>query len=201
MKTRTLVILGAVLLACFSRVIQYWNFAPMTAMALFAAATLSDRKLGVFVPLLSLFASDLCIEVLHRYGVMPTWGIYEGMWATYLATFLIAFMGLALRKHRNAPSIAGATLAGSVVFFILSNLGFWATGRLYPMTLQGLIACYVAAIPFFKNSLLGDAIYATVLFGGFALVEKWLPVLGTQPTTAEPAVTEPVVAEPVATRA
>lgn len=196
MKTRTFVILGAVLLACFSRVIQHWNFAPMTAMALFAAATLTDRRLGVFVPLLSLFASDLCIEALHRYGVMPTWGIYEGMWATYLATFLIALMGLALRKHRNAPNIAGATLAGSLVFFIVSNFGAWLPGTLYPLTLRGLITCYVAGIPFFERSLLGDAVYATMLFGGFALVEKWLPVTQTQPVVAEP-----VVAEPVATRA
>jgi hypothetical protein len=189
MKTRTLVILGAVLLACFSRVIQYWNFAPMTAMALFAAATLTDRKLGVFVPLLALFASDLCIEVLHRYGVMPTWGIYEGMWATYLATFLIALMGLALRKHRTVPNIAGMTLAGSLVFFIVSDLGVWLPGTLYPLTVRGLIACYVAAIPFLKNSLLGDAVYATALFGGFALVEMWIPALRTQPTVAEPVAT------------
>jgi hypothetical protein len=184
MKTRTLIVIGAVLLAALSRLMPHpQNFAPITAMALFGAATLTDRRLGILTPLLALFVSDMCIEVANRMGWMTSWGIYSGMWVMYAAYSLIILLGLLLRKHRTAPAIAGATLAGSVVFFLVTNFGVWAFGGLdisgnpYPHTMEGLIACYTAAIPFFKNTLLGDAFYSTVLFGGFALAARYLPAL------------------------
>lgn len=73
--------------------------------------------------------------------------------------------------------IAGAALASSVLFFVLTNFGVWALGSWYPKTWEGLVACYVGAIPFFYNTLVGDAVYTTVLFGGLALAEKGLPAL------------------------
>jgi hypothetical protein len=72
------------------------------------------------------------------------------------------------------------SVAGAVLFFVVSNLGVWALGiffPIYPMTLAGLLECYVAAIPFFWNTLLSDPLYAAVLFGGVALAEKQWPVL------------------------
>jgi hypothetical protein len=181
------VIVGAVLLAALSRLIPHPpNFTPVTALALFGAATLADRRLALLVPLAALFISDLCIEVLHRMGLMASWGIYSGMWVTYFAFLLITLMGLFLRHRRNGPAIAGTTLAGSVVFFAVTNFGIWWSGNLYPRTLDGLLTCYTAAIPFFQNSLLGDAFYATVLFGGFALAEKLSPVLRQLPSIPAP---------------
>ena len=73
------------------------------------------------------------------------------------------------------------TLAGSVLFFVWTNFGVWAFWNLYPHTLEGLVACYTAAIPFFRNTLLGDVVYSTALFGGFALAERFLPVLRDLP--------------------
>jgi Family of unknown function (DUF6580) len=72
------------------------------------------------------------------------------------------------------------SVAGAVLFFVVSNLGVWALGiffPIYPMTLAGLLECYVAAIPFFWNTLLSDLLYAAVLFGGVALAERRWPVL------------------------
>ena len=73
-------------------------------------------------------------------------------------------------------------LASSVLFFVVTNFGVWATQGMYPMSLEGLVACYVAAIPFFQNSLLGNAFYTSVLFGGFALLAHYAPRFRT--TTA-----------------
>jgi hypothetical protein len=70
------------------------------------------------------------------------------------------------------------------VFFLLTNFAVWAGGSLYPHTAEGLAACFTAAIPFFRNSLLGDATYATILFGAWALVEARFPVL--RPTPVPP---------------
>ncbi len=72
-------------------------------------------------------------------------------------------------------------MMASVLFFIITNFGAWLVGNLYPKTLAGLVSCYVAAIPFFRNTLLGDAVYTLVLFGGFALVQRYLPVLRAEP--------------------
>jgi hypothetical protein len=46
---------------------------------------------------------------------------------------------------------------------------------MYPLSGSGLSACFVAAIPFFQSSLLGDAFYVTLLFGGFAVLERAMP--------------------------
>ena len=82
----------------------------------------------------------------------------------------------------TALTIAGAALASSILFFAVTNFGTWATGEIYPPTLAGLAACYVAAIPFFQNTLAGDLFFSALLFGGFALLERRLPLL----RTAEP---------------
>ena len=184
---RSSVIVVAVLLAALSRLIPHPpNFAPITSLALFGAATLTDRRLAILVPILSLFLSDLCIEGLHRMGLMASWGIYPGMWMTYTAFLLISLLGFLLRHYRTVPAITGAALAGSVIFYVVTNFGVWAGGNLYPHTLEGLLTCYAAAIPFFQNTLLGDAVYSTALFGGFALAERWLPVLRELPFTPAP---------------
>lgn len=184
---RSSVIAAAVLLAAATRLIPHPpNFAPITAMALFGAATLTDKRVALLMPLLALFVSDVCIEVMHRMGLMASWGIYSGMWVTYTAFLLIIVMGFLLRHRRSASTIAAATFAGSVVFAVVSNFGVWLTGNLYPRTLEGLLTCYTAAIPFFPNTLLGDAGYSIVLFGGFAFAERLLPVLREPPFVPTP---------------
>jgi hypothetical protein len=184
---RFIVIVSAVLLAAFTRAIPHPdNFAPITAMALFGAATLRDKKLALLTPLVALFVSDLCIEGMHRLGLMPRPGIYSGMWIQYSTILLITVMGFLLRRHRTLVPIAAATLAGSITFYIVTNFGYWALFDAYPHTFEGLLACYTAAIPFFRNALLGDATYCTVLFGAFALAERFVPALSEVPTYAEP---------------
>ena len=90
---------------------------------------------------------------------------------------LVVCIGLLLRRKRTALRIAGAALASSILFFIITNFGVWAFGSLYPKTFAGLVACYAAAIPFFQNTLVGDALYTAALFGGFALAERCIPAL------------------------
>jgi len=74
-----------------------------------------------------------------------------------------------------------AALASSVLFFLVTNLGVWVTGTLYPKSWAGLAAAYLAALPFFRNTVLGDLSYVALLFGGFALLERYLPALREDP--------------------
>ena len=68
--------------------------------------------------------------------------------------------------------IAGATVASAILFFAITNFGVWAIDHLYPRTLAGLASCYIAAIPFFRNTLLSGLFYSALLFGGIAAAEN-----------------------------
>ena len=80
-----------------------------------------------------------------------------------------------MRFRRTAVSTATVALLGSVQFFVVTNFACWLL--YYPHTAEGFAACYIAAIPFFQNTLIGDAVFATALFGGLALAERGFPVL------------------------
>lgn len=155
-----------VFVAAASRLVPHPpNSAAVTAIALFGGAYLSDWRLAFAVPLSALFLSDW---LLGFYGHME---IVYGSFASVVA------IGLLLRTRRTVPMIGAAVLAGSILFFVLTNLGVWATSGLYPRTMPGLVTCYTAALPFCRNTLAGDAIYALALFGGFALLERSIPRL------------------------
>jgi hypothetical protein len=165
-RPRFVVLALMILAAAASRLIPHPpNVASITAVALFGGAYLTNKRLALIVPLAALFFSDLIL------------GFYSHMEIVYGSFVLVVFVGFWLQKNRSALRIAGAALASSVLFFVVTNLGVWAFESLYPKTTAGLLACYVAAIPFFKNTLVGDALYTAVLFGGFALAEKLFPIL------------------------
>ena len=165
-KPRLLVLVLMILAAAASRVLPHPpNVASITAVALFGGAYLTSKRLALIVPLAALFLSDLIL------------GFYRHMEIVYGSFLLVVFVGFWLQRKRSVLRIAGAALAGSVIFFIITNFGVWAFESLYPRTAAGLLACYVAAIPFFQNTILGDALYTAVLFGGFALAEKVFPIL------------------------
>ena len=187
MNARTLALAGLIALAALTRLLPHPdNVAPITAMAVFGAVRFGSRRAAVLAPLLALLLSDLAKEVLYRNGLSEDWGLYRGMWVVYGTTALIALMGRLARGTRSPAAIAATTLAGSCLFFLLTNFAVWAGGSFYPQTAEGLVACYVAAVPFFRNALLGDGFYAAVLFGAWALAESRFPALRPASASASP---------------
>jgi hypothetical protein len=169
------VLVGMILAAAASRLIPHPpNFAPIGALALFSGACFSSKPMAFLVPLAAMLISDLAIGLLSGDRSLGLHGLIPVVYGSFA---LIVCVGFWLRRRRSTVPIAGATLASSVMFFVLTNFGVWALGSWYPKTWDGLIACYGAAIPFFQNTLLGDAVYVTVLFGGLALAENGWPVL------------------------
>ncbi|MDR7554013.1 MAG: DUF6580 family putative transport protein [Armatimonadota bacterium] len=163
MQTRWIVIAGLIGAAAATRLLPHPpNVTPIAAMALFGGAHLADRRLALLVPLAAMLASDL---VLGLHALLPV---------VYGAFALIVWIGTRLAGRITPMRVAAATLAGSLLFFVVTNFGVWALGGLYPRTAAGLVAAYVAAIPFFRNTLLGDAAYALLLFGGYALLARGL---------------------------
>jgi hypothetical protein len=163
---RTLLALVLIVLAAALRIAPHpWNFTPVGAMALFSGAVLRDRRLAFFFPLLALFAGDLFVG-FHK--LIPI------VYASFLVNVVI---GLWLRDRRTIARISLATLLGAIQFFIVTNFAVWQFLGGYPHTGSGLVACYIVGIPLFWNTLGGDALYAALLFGGYALAERLIPAL------------------------
>ena len=174
-QLRFLILVGMILAVAASRLIPHPpNFAPIGAMALFGGACFAVKRVAFLVPLGAMLVSDLAIGLLS--GDLSL-GLHALITVVYGSFALIVCLGFWLRGRRKVVPIAGAALASSVLFFVLTNFGVWALGSLYPKTWDGLVTCYVAAIPFFHNTLLGDVVYVTVLFGGLALAEEGFPAL------------------------
>jgi len=163
---RTLLALAIIALAAALRIAPHpWNFTPVGAMALFSGAIIRDRRLAFFFPILALFVGDIFIG-FHK--LMPV------VYASFLVSVAIGFW---LRDRRTVGRITAATLFGAAQFFLVTNFAVWAFGLSYPPNSAGLFACYMAGIPFFWNTLAGDAVYAALFFGGFALAERLFPAL------------------------
>jgi hypothetical protein len=92
------------------------------------------------------------------------------VYASFALNVLIARW---LRSRRTVAAIAAITLVGAVQFFVTTNFATWVV--FYPHTAEGLLECYVAAVPYFRNTLLGDAVFVTLLLGGLAVAERAFP--------------------------
>ena len=172
-NARSQVVAGMILLAAAARLIPHpWNITPIGATALFGGANFRDRRLAFALPLAALFLSDLVIGP-HR--LMPF---------VYAAFAMIVGLGFWLRERRSAGRMAAAVFGGSVLFYLVTNFGVWAVGGWYPKSIGGLVDCYLAGLPYLRNTLVGDTLYTAVLFGGFALAERHIPALAEAGSSA-----------------
>ena len=164
-KGRLVALLLAIFAAAAMRLLPHPpNFSPIAAMALFSGTQMPRRALAFVAPFAALLLSDLALG-----------GFYAGMNFVYLSFALTVLIGWAMASRKSPLVIGGAAVASSVLFFILTNFGMWLFSGMYPLTQAGLVACYVAAVPFFQNTLAGDLLFTLALFGGFALVERAVP--------------------------
>ena len=152
------IVIGLILMGIVARLVPHPpNATPLMAIALFGGTYLSKRW-AIFLPLVIVVLSDALIG-WHNTMLFS--------WGAFVLTGMLAWW---VRKRPGVWRILAAALSGSVLFFVITNFGVWVAGGLYPSTLDGLHQCFVAAIPFFRNTLLGDLIYTTAFFGGYALV-------------------------------
>ncbi len=167
-KNNKLFILSILLIAAaaLSRLVPHpANCTPVTAVALFSAVYFSDKRLSFALPLASLFLSDMLLLAVNGTSL----GAINIV--VYASIAAIVGIGFLLKKHFGILPLAASAIGGSILFFIITNFAVWAGWNMYPKTVEGLIQCYAAAIPFFRNALLGDIGYTAVLFGLHYLAE------------------------------
>ena len=165
-EIRLTTILGMIVFAALTRLLPHPpNATAVSAIALFAGAQIADRRLAFFVPLAALFATDLVL------------GLHTGMLFVYASMAAMVLVGQILGSRPQLMKLAGASLAGSILFFVVTNFGVFLLDGLYEKSLAGLADCYVLAIPFFQNSVLGDLFFTAALFGAFELLRRRVPAL------------------------
>lgn len=167
LSTRYLVLTGLILLAACTRALplyipHIWNFTAVGALAIFAGAQFQNRGMAVLVPLMAMAVSDMFLG--NGFNLV-----------VYIGFIVMVGCGMAIRGKVTPTSIAVSSVTGAIFFFLITNFAFlypW-----YPHNMSGVIQSYVMGLPFLRNMIIADAIYGTILFGGFYLLEKGFPKL------------------------
>ena len=137
------------------------GFMPVAASALFAGRLLRIPALAVIVPLLAMALS----------GTMLGPDDWRITLVVYAALALPALAGMVSRRYRGTGAIVATMMSCSLIFFVATNFAVWLFSGLYPLDLQGLAQCYVAALPFLEKTVMGDLFWTAILFGGAWLVQ------------------------------
>ncbi len=165
-------IVGLIFIGAMSRLLPHpHNFTPIAALGLFGAAAIRPLKLAFIIPFLALWLSDLILMNIVLSTYYDGFRFFGHLWV-YLAFLIIFLLGTSIKKIKFWH-ILGLTLSSSLIFFLVSNLGAWMSSTIYPTSLSGLIACYVAAIPFFGNTIAGDLVYSSLFFGSYFFYTRY----------------------------
>ncbi|MGE5164317.1 MAG: DUF6580 family putative transport protein [Sphingobacteriales bacterium] len=138
------------------------GFLPVAASGLFAARVLDTPVLALLVPVLGMILSDVALPG-------EDWRIQA---VGFAAIAIPALAGMATRRWHGIVPVVATMVPCSVLFFLMSNGAVWAFSGMYPLTWQGLVQCYVVALPFLDKTVLGDLFWIAVLFGGAWLVQR-----------------------------
>jgi len=176
-----LVLAAMILLAALSRLLPHPpNFSPIEAVALFGGAYFAHRAWAIVVPLVAMAISDVALGLVNG-GIYLDYFLNAHFVSIYACIVLCTLLGFALRGRVSGGSVLGSSLAGSAIFFLVTNFAVWLSADPQVSTTCGSLgACYVAGLPFFQWTALGTLFYAAVLFGGFALLRARIPQLRAQ---------------------
>jgi hypothetical protein len=156
------VVIVMIVTGAMMRLIPHWpNFTPIAAIALFGGTFVKRKDLAFLIPVAAMLLSDLII------------GFHSTMLPVYLSFIAIVAFGLVLQRRLTVVNTLSASLAASVLFYLVTNFASWTSGLMpYPMNASGLIQSYIAGLPFLFNGVLGDLFYTSVLFGAAYLVSN-----------------------------
>jgi len=176
--TLVLVILATACKYFFGPDLDWSGFSPVIAIALFAGFIIKQKDMSFLLPLLALFISDAVIQFLYTQDMFPYAGFYSGQWKNYLILMVATLIGWAL-KGRSYTSLLAGTIAAPTVFFLVSNFMVWqaTTEALYAKSFSGLMTCYEAGLPFYRNSLIATLLFLPVILLVYNYLTKKKAVL------------------------
>lgn len=166
-KKNIWIFLSLITIAALSRLLPHPpNFTAIGSIALFGGMISNSKLMKYVLPVGALLLSDIVLSIVTPYSFF-----YAGIIWIYMAFVLIVALGSYFKKITIRNTILGSIL-GATFFFVFTNFGYWLSGTLYPLTFNGLVGCYAAAIPFFANTLVSTLLFSSVLFGGLYFIDS-----------------------------
>ena len=163
-STRFIVITLLVIAAALTRALPYliphtWNFTAIGALAILGGAQFSDKRLAFIIPITAMAISDVFIG--NGFSLV----VYTGFVAMVACGFLI-------RNKVNTTNVILVSFISASVFFLITNFAFLYPSTRYSHNISGILTSYAAGLPFFRNMLIGNLVFSSVLFGAFYLLSK-----------------------------
>lgn len=157
--TLLLIVLATVCKYFFGPNPDWSGFSPVIAIALFSGFIVRQKDTSFLLPLLALFISDVVIQFLYMQDLFPYAGFYGGQWKNYLILLSATLIGWLL-KGRNYSNLLVGAIAAPTVFFLISNFNVWLSAEVtYSRDFSGLMTCYAAGLPFYKNALIATLVF------------------------------------------
>lgn len=151
-----------IFIATLSRLLPHpADMTPFTNLCLLAGNQL-NKATAFITTVIALVLSDLLLSHINGYSVFGTWS-----WFTYSGFIMVMLLGNLLRKRINKKTLLPTVISVSIFYWLWTNFGTWLVTSMYAKTWAGLITCYIAALPFLQNSLLGDLGGAMVIWGAY----------------------------------
>jgi len=145
----------------FSRLLPHPpNFTPIISIAILCPIFFKKDFVSIGVIILGMFVTDLFL------------GFYSSMTITYLTLIIIFYFNKVFFKIINFKRIILTSFLSSLIFFIITNFNVWLFGNLYSKNFEGLINCYIMAIPFFHNTLISTTLFSLLAYFGFQKYKK-----------------------------
>ncbi len=172
---KNIYLIGIIVIVALSRILPHAdNFTPVIAISIFSGAYFYNKVHATLVPLLSIFISDIYLNNIVYTHMLDSFTIfYKGVLWQYFAYIVIVYIGVIfLSTNKSFNRIIFSTIFSCLIFFIISNYGFWLNSGLYEKNFSGLLTCYISGIPFFQLTLLGTLFYGAFLFGGTRYINR-----------------------------
>ena len=128
------------------------NFTPIIAISIYAGIKFNNKYLALLIPILSMVISDFFI------------GFHSSMLAVYLCIVMNVFIGIFFIKKFTLLNYMYLSFIGACNFYIITNFSVWILSNMYPLTIEGLIMCYLLALPFFQNTLISSLFFGCLIF-------------------------------------
>ena len=142
-----------ILSLAFIRLLPYApNFTPIIAISIYAGIKFNNKYLALLIPILSMVISDLFI------------GFHSSMLAVYICIVMNVFIGIFFIKRFTLLNYMYLSFLGACIFYIVTNFSVWMLSNMYPLTMEGLIMCYLLALPFFQNTLISSLFFGCLIF-------------------------------------
>ncbi len=142
-----------IVLLVFSRLIPHPpNFTPIISIVILSGILFKTFTISSFIFLFSMFISDLIL------------GLHSGIISVYFSLLIIGFLSFYIINEINYKNLFVYSFIGSLIFYLITNFAVWVSSNMYEKTFNGLIQCYILAVPFFSNTVISTIFFSYLTF-------------------------------------